>query len=69
VVLSQVAKCCRSVADPLPIKCLIINDVTDVADFQSISSKRDEFMVVERLGKETPYGFVGWIDFGLMTLL
>jgi hypothetical protein len=33
LMMKDVTGCCRFVADLLPIKCLIINDVTDVADF------------------------------------
>jgi hypothetical protein len=41
LIVNDVTGCCRFVADLLPIKCLIINDVTDVADFQTISSKEN----------------------------
>jgi hypothetical protein len=33
LIVKDVTGCCRFVAALLPIKCLIINDVTDVADF------------------------------------
>jgi hypothetical protein len=41
LIVKDVTGCCRFVADLLPIKWLIINDVTDVADFQSIISKEN----------------------------
>src|ERR1700733_699720 len=38
------ATCCRFVADVLPIKSLTINNVADVADFQSNMSKAEPEM-------------------------
>jgi hypothetical protein len=37
LIVKDVTGCCRFVADLLPIKCLIISDVTDVADFKTVS--------------------------------